>query len=165
MTRVSAVLAASALDSTVTPYRSLRSAPRSGRRTVTASWAGRRAGLRTPDSSASPILPAPIIAIISASLPRLGLAPVPHQSASHLLRGGDRRPGALTGHPGRPLLGGPGQGAQEEHQVRRAFGQPPHHVAVPLVAVGKAAPNLGADPREPLLLLGTDAVEHLVLEP
>src|SRR5580765_8534517 len=55
------------------------------------------------------------------------------------------------------------QAAQEEHRVGGALGHPAHEVAVPLLAVGDVDAHLVATVGDALLLLGPDAVEHLVL--
>jgi len=54
--------------------------------------------------------------------------------------------------------------AEEEHEVPRLLGQAAHEVAVPLLAVGDVDAHLVAAVGDALLLLGPDAVEHLVLE-
>src|SRR6478735_1445576 len=54
--------------------------------------------------------------------------------------------------------------AQEEHDVGGLLGHPAHEVAVPLLAVRDVDAHLVAAVGDPLLLLGADAVEHLVLE-
>src|SRR6476619_5609532 len=64
--------------------------------------------------------------------------------------------------PPRSALGG--DAAQEEHDVGRLLGHPAHEVAVPLLAIRDVDPHLVAAVGDPLLLLGPDAVEHLVLE-
>src|SRR5690606_16737075 len=58
----------------------------------------------------------------------------------------------------------PGQGPQEEPEVRGPLRETPHEVRVPLPAVGDVHPDLRALRRETPLLLRADAVEHLVLE-
>src|SRR5260370_23292887 len=89
----------------------------------------------SPDMSASPIFPAPRIAIT---------------------------PGSLPGRAGQSAAGG--QRAQEERQVRWPFREPPDQVAVPVAAVGNVDPHPGAAAGQAELLGGPDAVEHLVLE-
>ena len=55
------------------------------------------------------------------------------------------------------------QRREEERQVARALGQPAHEVAVPLLAVRHVDPHLLALVGQPALLVGPDAVQHLVL--
>src|ERR1700744_5384557 len=66
-TRVPATLAASVADGVGTPYRSRSSAARSGRRVTAATSAAGYPASSRPDSSASPILPVPRIAIMWVS--------------------------------------------------------------------------------------------------
>src|SRR5690606_24518499 len=141
---VSAVAAASRFETISMPYRSRSSAPRSSRRTVAISSDGERPARSTPDSSASPIFPAPRIAIIEHTLTWVFLTTAPAYS------GGGSGP--------------PGQGPQEEPEVRGPLRETPHEVRVPLAAVGDVHPDLRALRRETPLLLRADAVEHLVLE-
>jgi hypothetical protein len=56
------------------------------------------------------------------------------------------------------------KGAKEERDVGRALGHPAHEVAVPLLAEGDVDAHLVAAVGDALLLVGADAVEHLVLE-
>src|SRR6478736_8259038 len=53
--------------------------------------------------------------------------------------------------------------AEEEHEVPRLLGHAAHEVAVPLLAVGDVDAHLVAAVGDALLLLGPNAVEHLVL--
>ena len=61
--RVSALVAASTLETTATPYRSSSSAARSARFSPTSSWSTRRPARTSPESRVSPITPAPRIAV------------------------------------------------------------------------------------------------------
>src|SRR6478735_2823321 len=54
--------------------------------------------------------------------------------------------------------------AQEEHDVGRLLRHAAHEVAVPLLPVGDVDAHLVPAVGDPLLLLGPDAVQHLVLE-
>src|SRR4051812_18094035 len=56
-----------------------------------------------------------------------------------------------------------GEGAQEEHDVGGPLREAPYEVAVPVLAVGHVDADLLAGGRQPALLVGPDAVEHLVL--
>src|SRR4051794_29466253 len=58
----------------------------------------------------------------------------------------------------------PGDRAEEEAHVGRTLGQPPHEVAVPLVAVGHIDAEGVADLRETTLFVRPDAVQHLEFE-
>src|SRR5262249_12313467 len=62
--RTSASAAAAALSTTRTPYRSASSAPRSGRRAVASRRPAGQPERSSPDSSTSPIFPAPITATV-----------------------------------------------------------------------------------------------------
>src|SRR6478672_1608148 len=137
-THVSAARAASTLDRARTPYRSTRSAARSGRRAVTTRSSTLRPERTSPDSNVSPMTPAPRIATVPM--------------------GEVCQPVAV---PGSSVLGG--ETAQEEHGVGGTLGHAAHEVAVPLLAVGDVDTHLVAPVGDALLLLGPDAVQHLVL--
>src|SRR5262249_51207403 len=141
---VSARLAASALLTASTPYFSVRYADRSSCRSVNSSSAGVRPARSRPDRSASPIFPAPSTATVSL-MPCI----VPDRAPSPRLRFGRSTPR--------------GQRPQEEPDVRRALREAAHEVAVPLVAVRDVDAHGRARDCEPLLLEGTDPVQHLEL--
>src|SRR5262245_59401879 len=132
-TSVSARLAASRLETTSTPYLSRSSAARSGRRWVSSRSLVSRPARIRPDASVSPITPAPRIATV----------------IGRILSG---RRSALR-H----------QRSQEEGGVGRSFRHAAHQVAVPLVAVRHVHPHPLALGRQAALLVGPDAVQHLVL--
>src|SRR6478672_1052490 len=93
----------------------------------------------SPDTSVSPMTPAPKIAVVVIVASSGG--------------GAGRVASALRG-----------DAAQEEHDVGWALGHAPHEVAVPLLAVRDVDAHLVAAVGDAALLLGPDAVEHLVLE-
>jgi pyrroline-5-carboxylate reductase len=73
----SAARTASALSSTLMPYRLRSCSARSGRRAVATSWSTGHPAFTSPDSSTSPIFPAPITATV--------YIPAPSRSESGLI--------------------------------------------------------------------------------
>src|SRR5215831_7944176 len=112
--------------------------------------------------SASPILPAPRIAITLRTLsPRYGARPARGSGQGRRARA---RPGREAGSASGGRSGAGDQRTGEEGQVRGAFGEPPDQVGVPVAAVRKIHAHLGARAGQTLLLARPDPVEHLVLE-
>src|SRR5690606_17427533 len=133
-TTVSALAVTSALPSTVTPYRSSSSAARSRRFSPTIRVSPRRPAPTSPDRRASPITPAPMIAVC------FGVA----MTAIVPLLLADQR-------------------LEEHRHVAGLLGETAHQVAVPLAAVGDVDAHGLAGLREAPLLGRPDPVEHLEL--
>src|SRR5215471_7995176 len=158
ITSVLAFFAASSALSTGTPYVVLSSTARSARRTTTATSDGARPARSSPDSSASPIFPAPSIAIMKKTIANAGRTPGspgarpadgPGSHTSH--RRTARRPGPAR----RPTPAGAARQAERagdrdqprvvrgDHRVAGAFHQDPQAARERLVDVVPRGERLG----------------------